>query len=134
MNRTVLEAYKSQLATLQEALSELQLSTGKVLSSIEKELAKPENKKTTRKAKKEIVSYDSKRLLLESGFFNEEEAETERAKSLYSYIDSLSDQLSQEEAKGVILRVLERQAKQKVNDKVSYLIGSFRNHIRERKE
>ena len=133
MNRTVLEAYKSQLTTLKEALKELELSTGKVLSSVEKELAKPETKKTTRKAK-QIVSYDSKRLLLESGFFNEEEAETERAKSLYSYIDSLSDQLSQEEARGVILRVLERQAKQKVNDKVSYLIGSFRNHIRERKE
>lgn len=133
MNRTVLEAYKSQLTTLKEALKELELSTGKVLSSVEKELAKPETKKTTRKAKN-IISYDSKRLLLESGFFNEEEAETERAKSLYSYIDSLSDQLSQEEARGVILRVLERQAKQKVNDKVSYLIGSFRNHIRERKE
>ena len=133
MNRTVLEAYKSQLTTLKEALKELELSTGKVLSSVEKELAKPETKKTTRKAK-QIVRYDSKRLLLESGFFNEEEAETERAKSLYSYIDSLSDQLSQEEARGVILRVLERQAKQKVNDKVSYLIGSFRNHIRERKE
>ena len=133
MNRTVLEAYKSQLTTLKEALKELELSTGKVLSSVEKELAKPETKKTTRKAK-QIVSYDSKRLLLESGFFNEEEAETERAKSLYSYIDSLSDQLSQEEARGVILRVLERQAKQKVNDKVSYLTGSFRNHIRERKE
>lgn len=133
MNRTVLEAYKSQLTTLKEALKELELSTGKVLSSVEKELAKPETKKTTRKAK-QIVSYDSKRLLLESGFFNEEEAETERAQSLYSYIDSLSDQLSQEEARGVILRVLERQAKQKVNDKVSYLIGSFRNHIRERKE
>lgn len=134
MNRTVLEAYKSQLATLQEALSELQLSTGKVLSSIEKELAKPENKKTTRKAKKEIVSYDSKRLLLESGFFNEEEAETENAKSLYNFIDSLSDFLSQAEVKGVIRRVLERNAKEKVNNKVAYLIGAVKNYIRERKE
>lgn len=133
MNRTVLEAYKSQLTTLKEALKELELSTGKVLSSVEKELAKPETKKTTRKAK-QIVSYDSKRLLLESGFFNEEEAETENAKSLYNFIDSLSDFLSRAEVKGVIRRVLERNAKEKVNNKVAYLIGAFKNYIRERKE
>jgi len=134
MNRVALEAYKGQLATLQEALAELQLTTGRILSLVEKELSKPETKKTTKKAKKENISFDSKRLLLESGFFNEEEAETDRAKGLYSYIDSLSDQISQEEAKGVILRVIKRQEKQKVNDKVSYLIGSFRNFLKERKE
>ena len=133
MNRVALEAYKGQLATLQEALTELHHTTGRILSLVEKELSKPDPKKTTKKAKQNI-SFDSKRLLLESGFFNEEEAETDRAKGLYSYIDSLSDQISKEEAKRVILRVINRQEKQKVNDKVSYLIGSFRNFLRERKE
>ena len=122
MNRISLEAYKKQLADLQEA-------TTRILSQIEKEYSEPEEKTTARRTSE---SFDSKRLLIASGFLTEEEAEGKQAKGLYTFISYYSNQISEEQFKGIVKRVLEFQAKGKVREKIPYLKNSIKNYIKER--
>lgn len=122
MNRIILEDYKRQLVGLQEA-------TAKILVQIEKELAKPERKTTARKVPGNI---DFKRLFVASGFFTEEEAEGQQAKGLYTFLEYYSEQISEDQLKGIIERVLDFKEKGKVREKVPYLKGTVKNYIKER--
>ena len=118
MNRVSLEAYKKQLAEMQNA-------TQRILSQLEKEFSQPDRRATTRKV-------NVKRLLVESGFFNEEEAEGTQAKGLYTFIEEYSDQITEEQLKRTIQRVLRFQEEGKVKDKVPYLKMCIKNFIREK--
>lgn len=122
MNRISLESYKKQLADLQEA-------TARIISQIERDYTEPETKTTARSIPE---SFNSKRLLIASGFFNEEEAEGKQAKGLYTFVSYYSNQISEEQFKGIVKRVLEFQAKGKVRDKIPYLKNSIKNYIKER--
>lgn len=123
MNRVTLEEYKKQLL-------ELQAATTRILSQLEREFSEPEQKTTARRVPEE--RYNSKRLLIDSGFFNEEEAEGKQAKGLYTFISYYSGQITVDQFKGIVKRVLKFQAEGKVRDKIPYLKNSIKNFVKER--
>lgn len=120
MNKVSLEAYRKQLI-------ELQNSTARILSQLERE--EPEHNTTARAFSSEMAL---KRLFIASGFFDETEAEGKQAKGLYTFVSYNLNQISEEQLKGIIKRVLEFQAKGKVREKIPYLKNSIKNFIKER--
>lgn len=125
MNRISLEAYRNQLR-------ELQNSTARILSQLERDIDITEPETNNAAARSLSSGFDSKQLLIASGFFNSEEAEGNQAKGLYTFISYYSNQMTEEQFKGIVKRVLEFQAKGKVREKVPYLKNSIKNFVKAR--
>ena len=76
--------------------------------------------------------FETKALLIESGFLSDEEAEEGQGKGLITFIESkYKDQLSADELKAVVSKVLNSCSKGKIAKKIPYLMGAIKNYIKE---
>ena len=112
MNRTELDSYKRKLVAIQKVSEELLSATTELLSQIDKEL-NPEQE--TVKSVSHEKRYDTKRILIDSGFFTDEEIKAD-----WKIIPTIQGfNLTEDQLKGTLKELLPK--KDTMNNKAAFL-------------
>ena len=126
MNRSEAESFKRQLYAFKKVAEVVLRTTTDLISQIDGD-SNPDHRKTARSVP-EFVRYDSKRILIDSGFFSVEEAEDQKAIGLYNTVNKYSGIISEDTFRKMVNEVIEKEKKGTVNNKIGLLIHMVKSY------